>query len=412
MPGGIDIAAGVVEQSAGSDDHVLVAVGPTLFDAAKGSLGGRGQASFKAKVVADALREMHLDAWTPAPHDAEEAEDAWLELAATTGARVVAVNHDLGGAAVPHVVLRRGSRKIGVTGAIVGDGVPSTPADRAATARALARALAALRDEEAEITVVLLSGSRERATHLLEQTPGFDLAVLSASESPSDAKAPPPAQLVGKTQVLAPPAGLHGVSEASFSSPAAPAVVRKLEMRADSPRSATVAALLDDYRSVVEGLETPRIEQPPGALVARSVYVGSERCTACHDLAHVSWNNTPHARAWWTLQTLRRTRDLDCVGCHTTGYDEPGGVSGAAVEGLQAVQCEACHGPGSAHCDAPRRHPMQARPSERACRACHYPPHVSPDWDLTRAWRDVIGPGHGETSAPPRSRRPSRDGGL
>ncbi len=65
----------------------------------------------------------------------------------------------------------------------------------------------------------------------------------------------------------------------------------------------------------------------------------------------------------------------DCGQCHTTGYsprgnheDRPGIVGAWAFAG---VQCEACHGPGGAHVNAPRSFHMNVRTDRSSCTQCH-----------------------------------------
>jgi hypothetical protein len=42
------------------------------------------------------------------------------------------------------------------------------------------------------------------------------------------------------------------------------------------------------------------------------------------------WNRTPHAHAYATLSSQFKEFNLDCVGCHVTGYEKPGGSYGHA----------------------------------------------------------------------------------
>ena len=46
------------------------------------------------------------------------------------------------------------------------------------------------------------------------------------------------------------------------------------------------------------------------------------------------------------------TDNPECVGCHTTGYGEPGGLgelTESNVRRFKGVQCEECHGPMGGH---------------------------------------------------------------
>lgn len=131
-----------------------------------------------------------------------------------------------------------------------------------------------------------------------------------------------------------------------------------------------------------------------------SLYVGVERCGQCHDAAFAFWNNTPHARAFFTLAKAGKTADPACVGCHVTGYGKPGGHSGSRASGLEAVQCEVCHGPGSHHAETESLDAITTAPKRALCVTCHRPPQVPADWDLERAWLKVLGPGHGGSEPP------------
>ena len=61
------------------------------------------------------------------------------------------------------------------------------------------------------------------------------------------------------------------------------------------------------------------------------------------------WDKTRHAHAYETLATQFKEYNLDCVSCHVTGYEQPGGSSVTHVDKLNDVQCEFCHGPSSRH---------------------------------------------------------------
>jgi hypothetical protein len=126
-------------------------------------------------------------------------------------------------------------------------------------------------------------------------------------------------------------------------------------------------------------------------------YAGTEECAMCHERAVSFWKETRHAGAWATLEKLGKQHDLDCIGCHLSGWEKPGGSTLAANEHLRDVQCEVCHGPGSLHVDSAgqRRDTLTTDPGADLCaKQCHTPEH-SDTFAFEPYLRDVLGPGHG-----------------
>ncbi|WP_428267485.1 UshA-like (seleno)protein [Haliangium sp.] len=139
-------------------------------------------------------------------------------------------------------------------------------------------------------------------------------------------------------------------------------------------------------------------KQPPPAPPGTAGYAGAEECSYCHAEAIEFWHKTKHFQAWETLEARDKQFDYECIGCHVTGWDRPGGANLAVNEHLRDVQCEVCHGPGSLHIeadgeDSPKT--VTRTPPETLCVGCHNHEH-SDTFDYAAYLRDVTGPGHGE----------------
>jgi Cytochrome c554 and c-prime len=138
-------------------------------------------------------------------------------------------------------------------------------------------------------------------------------------------------------------------------------------------------------------------QEPPAVPAGKAGYAGAEECSYCHADATAFWQKTKHHQAWETLEVVNKQFDYECIGCHVTGWAEPGGATLARNEHLRDVQCEVCHGPGSLHVEAdgadqPRT--IVRAPAESLCEGCHNTEH-SDTFDFTAYLRDVTGPGHG-----------------
>jgi hypothetical protein len=156
------------------------------------------------------------------------------------------------------------------------------------------------------------------------------------------------------------------------------------------------ALLATYYKAVNEhNRETFKDLLPPPVAPGQSSYVGVEACTTCHQSEREFWNRTPHHGAYATLANQNKQFNLDCVGCHVTGYEAPGGSTVTHVDKLTDVQCEVCHGPGSRHIGSPEDKALISIPERTLCAGkCHHPPHVHADWSADAVWSVIVGPGH------------------
>jgi YVTN family beta-propeller protein len=143
-------------------------------------------------------------------------------------------------------------------------------------------------------------------------------------------------------------------------------------------------------------------------------YVGALVCTTCHGAqsgsrAYATWRMSGHADAYATLGTLRaveiarqagvagnpQTADR-CLTCHATGGGEPAGRFLESFDLAQGVQCESCHGPGSAYlAQAVMLDPVASadaglRQVDRAtCTRCHTPGIHGRSFDVEKSWISI-----------------------
>ncbi|HEY8088108.1 MAG TPA: multiheme c-type cytochrome [Polyangiaceae bacterium] len=169
------------------------------------------------------------------------------------------------------------------------------------------------------------------------------------------------------------------------------------EMRDSLGRDPGVESdMLGFYKAVNDHNRTAfadRVPQPAPA--GQAGYVGIEVCSSCHPGPREVWNATPHARAYATLTSQFKEFNLECVSCHVTGYERPGGSTVTHVDKLKDVECEVCHGPGSRHVQSPTdRTRIVAVPDGATCLGCHHPPHVE-GFDPAVKMKEILGPGHG-----------------
>jgi hypothetical protein len=359
----------------------------------------------------------------------------------------------------------------GVT-AVVEPGVAGKAADKLAAeplADALRREVKAMRAAGAELTVVLLQGSRATAEQLTREVEGIDMIVVGIPVGLERTRLGGPPARLGGTWVLEPgeqaqtvthlrleieraaAAKLPAVSEwtvvptaetqqrelarldariakfredpsadakfiarleqeraalaATIAAP--PAVtgavlvtVAQTKISCHLAVDAAAAAALHDYDNWVATQNQRRFAgvRAPTPAKGQASYVGVEQCEACHSDEAEHWATTRHGTAYPTLVSANKQFDLSCVGCHVTGFRAPGGSEVVENAGLQNVQCEQCHGPGSQHVAMPEKrgkpNAIRRDASVDVCKQCHTPEH-SDTFDYAAYMRDILGPVHG-----------------
>ena len=107
-------------------------------------------------------------------------------------------------------------------------------------------------------------------------------------------------------------------------------------------------------------------ENPPS-------YVGGSQCETCHGDIAKTWQGSRHAHAMDSLKKSKQENLPACVKCHVTGFEQDGGfIDAELTPEMAGVQCEECHGPGSAHVSNPAEKPVGAKaPGVDLCRKCH-----------------------------------------
>jgi len=154
----------------------------------------------------------------------------------------------------------------------------------------------------------------------------------------------------------------------------------------------------------------------PEAVANEAHFVGAETCKSCHNAAYEFWKNavysvpatdekgnsierlSGHTKAYETLAEKHKTEDRSCVGCHTTGFMQPGGFCKVKEVGsFKGVQCESCHGAGSLHVATADKRQIKRAVPEATCRGCHHVPHIptTESFNYEQRLTKILGEGHG-----------------
>ncbi len=127
-------------------------------------------------------------------------------------------------------------------------------------------------------------------------------------------------------------------------------------------------------------------------------YAGADTCKTCHAAEYEKWSTSKHSHAWEALEAVNKIFDPNCVGCHSVGYEKPGGyIDPSITSHLIHVQCENCHGAARAHVDSSGTQPVanKAWQPPQMCAQCHIGSH-SPAFKFENYWPKIM---HGKSAS-------------
>lgn len=157
------------------------------------------------------------------------------------------------------------------------------------------------------------------------------------------------------------------------------------------PDAPELAAWYDEYNDRIKEDYLRRVKIRKTLESGTSPYIGEESCQGCHAQEYQIWSQSKHAAAYEVLELVNKAYDPSCIGCHTVGFERPGGFADPVITShLLNVQCESCHGPGRAHAGSGGAKPVgyNGWPRQKICRQCHIGSH-SPAFKLEHYWPKI-----------------------
>jgi hypothetical protein len=180
----------------------------------------------------------------------------------------------------------------------------------------------------------------------------------------------------------------------------AAATARFIPLESSYPKDPTVQEVEKQYDVDVGQLnlawaKAHGVSCPPPT-ADRPGYVGTATCVTCHAEAEAVWKQTKHPFAYQALAGVGKQYHLDCVSCHVTGWQQPGGVCRIdQTSGREEVGCESCHGAGALHAKQPLKTNIVRAAEPKTCTGCHDREN-SPQFDFDAYLPKILGKGHGQ----------------
>ena len=239
-------------------------------------------------------------------------------------------------------------------------------------------------NESPDLIVVLTHMPRAKGMKFLEVA-GVDIVINGHIETDGDIIDMLPVQQAGKIFVAPGPLGqkmgelrvrINPDGEKTFQQ-------KMVRLGSKAPMDPEMTQLYDAYNAEVEELFMATLAAKRKQKQSQ-VYATEQTCLTCHAKEHAVWSKTGHGRAYAALEEVNKSFDPECLVCHTTGFEKPGGfISEIDTPKLKNVQCEMCHGARLEHTQNPQG--GFAEEAKAACGTCHVKKH-SPKFNFSQYW--------------------------
>jgi cytochrome c554/c'-like protein/calcineurin-like phosphoesterase family protein len=237
-----------------------------------------------------------------------------------------------------------------------------------------------------DLIVLLTHMKRDKALRFLD-IEGVDVVINGHIEKDTDVIDMKPVRKDGKIFVQPGPRGqkmgellvtFPALGEKSFAQKMTP-------LGSKVPLSPRMTELYEVYNQEIEELFFASLSQRKNK--KKKLFATEAVCKTCHPKAHNTWQRSRHGNAYSTLRKVNKAFDPECLACHVTGWNQPGGfISEIDTPGLKNVQCEVCHGPALKHSEAPST--GFGQDARQACKNCHVKNH-SPRFDFDTYWEKI-----------------------
>ncbi len=252
--------------------------------------------------------------------------------------------------------------------------------------KALARSLPELQKENPDVIVLLTHMKKEAALKLLTMD-GVDLIINGHIHDDQHLVDFKPVKRGGKLFVQPAPRGQKvGEIKVTVNANGSKTFHTNI-IKLDSaiPSDSGMTALYSEYNDGVESIFMESLKAK--RKLKQSVYAADTTCKTCHAETHKKWEQSRHGNAYKTLSDVNKAFDPECLICHTTGFNQPGGfLSALDTPTLKNVQCEMCHGPRREHAQSPAG--GFAKDARKACGKCHVRNH-SPNFSFEKYWPKI-----------------------
>jgi hypothetical protein len=375
-------------------DALVLHAGNLLLDEEGIPRVRRDQVALRTKTLAASLEVIGVAAATLGEHDLAQGM-AWLQKhLPQVPVPIVATNVEgaqWASISKPYLRLNAGPVRVGVIG-LLPKGPQVTDAVTAAT-----QICAKLREQGVDMIVALSSLGLRYSKKFMRKNLDVDLIVAAGQTLQSLVSED--VEPLGRGHLIQNHVQGGHIGVTTVTLPTQPGTRMKLTYKLTSlgwnrPSHTGVKTLMSQYDKSLKVINLKSAGTLPALKPGQAFYVGVERCLECHEETKVFWDNDEHSKAWETLEKDGKTFDLECVGCHTTGYGKAGGSILGALKNLTDVQCEVCHGPGSIHVENGDGTNISKSPTESLCVGCHNPKH-STRFNFGKYRERIMVEGHG-----------------